>query len=42
MNLRDHMPKMQRIANERPDLVFLDYDDFKKVEGELRARDILG
>ena len=42
MNIRDHLPKMQRISQERPNLVFVDYDDFKKVEGELRARDILG
>ena len=42
MNIKDHLPKMQRIAHERPGLVFIDYDDFKKIEGELRAKDILG
>ena len=42
MNIKDHLPKMQRIATEKPDIVFIDYDDFKKIEGELKARDILG
>ena len=42
INLQDHLPKMLRIAQERPEIIFVDYGDFKKVEGELRARDILG
>jgi thiol-disulfide isomerase/thioredoxin len=42
MNPREHMPKIQRIMHERPNIVLVDYDDFKKVEGELKARDILG
>ena len=42
MNPGEHMPKMLKIAKERPDLIFMDYNDFKKVEGELRAKDILG
>jgi hypothetical protein len=42
MNPKDHLPKMLRISSERPDIIFLDYDDFKKIEGELRAKDILG
>ncbi|MEI7997906.1 MAG: hypothetical protein WCH62_00150 [Candidatus Omnitrophota bacterium] len=42
MNLKDHIPKMLRITQERPYVIFIDYDDFKRIEGELRARDILG
>ena len=42
INIKDHLPKMQRIAHERPDIIFIDYDDFKKIEGELRAKEILG
>ena len=42
INPREHMPKMMRIAAERPEIIFIDYDDFKKIEGELRAKDILG
>lgn len=41
-NVRDHLPKMLRLAQERPDVTFVDYDDFKKVEGEEKARGILG
>ncbi|MBI3602151.1 MAG: hypothetical protein HY209_04590 [Candidatus Omnitrophica bacterium] len=41
MNPRDHWPKMLKIAQERTDVIFMDYDDFKKSEGELRAKDIL-
>ena len=40
-NVRDHMPKMLRIAQERPQLTFVDYDDFKRLEGEEKARGIL-
>ena len=39
-NVKDHMPKMQRIAQERQNIIFVDYDDFKKIEGEEKAKDI--
>lgn len=41
-NIRDHLPKMLKLCTENPDMFFLDYDDFKKTEGEMRAKDILG
>jgi hypothetical protein len=41
-NIRDHMPKMQRLAQERPQMLFIDYDDFKRLEGEEKAKGILG
>jgi hypothetical protein len=41
LNVRDHMPKMLRLSSERPDLTFVDYDDFKKVEGALKAEEFL-
>ncbi len=41
-NVKDHMPKMLRIAAERPNVIFVDYDDFKKIEGEEKAKGILG
>lgn len=41
-NVRDHLPKMQKISQERPHITFVDYDDFKKMEGEQKAKDILG
>ena len=42
MNISDHLPKMLRLSHERPEITFIDYADFKKIEGELRAKDILG
>lgn len=42
MNPKDHLPKMLKIASERPDIIFIDYDDFKRIEGEMKAKDILG
>ena len=41
-NVKDHMPKMLRIACDRPNIIFIDYDDFKKLEGEEKAKGILG
>lgn len=41
-NIKEHLPKMLRIHQERKDIVFLDYQDFKRIEGENRARSILG
>jgi hypothetical protein len=40
-NIRDHMPKMLKISQERPQIIFVDYDDFKRIEGEEKARGIL-
>ena len=39
-NIKDHMPKMLRVVQERPNIIFVDYDDFKKIEGEEKAKDI--
>ena len=41
MNIKDHMPKMLRLNDERSDLVFVDYEDFKKIEGALKAENFL-
>jgi|CXWL01.1.fsa_nt_gi hypothetical protein len=41
MNIKDHMPKMLRLNDERSDLVFVDYEDFKKIEGVLKAENFL-
>ncbi len=40
-NVKDHMPKMLRLSSERPDLTFVDHDDFKKVEGAIKAEEFL-
>ena len=41
-NVRDHYPKMIRIANERTAVQFIDHQDFKRIEGEEKAKGILG
>ena len=41
-NVKEHLPKILRIMAERPDIRFIDYQDFKRIEGEQRARGILG
>lgn len=41
-NIKEHLPKMSKIVHERADVVFIEYQDFKRIEGEIRARHILG
>ena len=40
-SVRDHLPKMLKISHERPQVVFVDYDDFKRTEAQEKAKDIL-
>jgi hypothetical protein len=40
-NAREHMPKLQRISEERPEIKFIDYDDYKKQMDTQKARDFL-
>ena len=40
-NIREHMPKILKISSERPNIIFVDYDDFKKLQGEEKAKSIL-
>ena len=40
-NVKDHMPKILRISHERPEIVFVDYDDYKRTEGAVRAEELL-
>ena len=41
-NVREHMPKILKLVGERPDVLIVDYDDFKRAEGEEKAKGILG
>lgn len=41
-NIREHLPKMLRLQDIRRGVRFIDYQDFKRIEGELKARSILG
>ena len=40
-NVRDHLPKLQRISQERPGVIFVDYDDYRKLSGALKAEEFL-
>ena len=40
-NIRDHLPKLQRLQEERPDLECVDYEDFKRLLSVLKAEEFL-
>ena len=39
--VKDHMPKMQRFSEARPELIFVDLDDFERVSNALKAEEFL-
>ncbi len=41
-NIREHLPKMIKLHAERPGIQFVDHQDFKRIEAEMKARSILG
>ena len=40
-NIKDHLPKILKLNRERPDLILVDYDDFKLILGALKAEEFL-
>ena len=40
-NVRNHLPKLQKIAEERPEVALVDYDDYKRLIGAMKAHDFL-
>ena len=40
-NIKDHLPKIIKLNHERPDLILVDYDDFKRISGALKAEEFL-
>jgi len=38
-NIKDNMPKMLNLSESRPQLAFIDFDDFKKMTGALKAQE---
>ncbi len=40
-NIKDHLPKVHKIIRDRADLMIVDYDDFKRVSGALKAEEFL-
>ncbi|MCK4882748.1 MAG: hypothetical protein KAS92_06970 [Candidatus Omnitrophica bacterium] len=40
-NVRNHLPKLQKINEATPDIQFVDFDDYKRSVSEMKARDFL-
>ncbi|MCK5178890.1 MAG: hypothetical protein KAR32_05110 [Candidatus Omnitrophica bacterium] len=40
-NVRNHLPKLQKINEATPDIQFVDFDDYKRSISEMKARDFL-
>jgi hypothetical protein len=40
-NVRHHLPKLQKIHEMRPEVQFVDFDDYMRIMGELKAREFL-
>lgn len=40
-NIKVHLPKVARLFRERPQITIVDCDDFKRVQGALRAEEFL-
>ena len=38
-SLKDNFPKIQKISESRPQVVILDYDDYKRLTGSARAQE---
>ena len=37
-NVKNHLPKLQKISAERPSMVIVDFDDYQRISGETRAQ----
>lgn len=40
-NIRHHLPKMQRIMDERPDVAMVDFEDYTRIMGQVKAEEFL-
>jgi len=40
-NIRNHLPKLQKLHEQRPEVQFVDYDDYKRELGALKAKEFL-
>ena len=40
-NVRNHIPKLKKLNKEKPHLIFVDYDDFKRSLGAFKAEEFL-
>ena len=40
-NIRSHFPKLQRLHEQRPDVLFIDFDDFQRNIAAIKAQEFL-
>ncbi len=40
-NIKNHYPKVHHIKTERPDILIVDHDDYKRMMGALKAEEFL-
>ena len=40
-NIKDHLPKINKLNQEHPELILVDYEDFKRLSGVLKAQEFL-
>jgi len=38
-NIKNHLPKIQKLKVDRPDVVLIDFDDYKRLVGEFQAHE---
>ena len=40
-NIKTHFPKIQKITSERPNIIIVDYDDYSRSVGAMKAQEFL-
>ena len=40
-NVKQHLPKLQKISQERPDVQMVDFEDYTRIHGQLKAEEFL-
>jgi len=40
-NIKSHLPKIQKLTEERPELRIVDFDDYKRILGVFKAKEFL-
>jgi len=41
-NLSENFPKIQKLIESRPGLIIIDYEDYRKISGAIKAQGIFG
>ena len=41
-NVKDHLPKMEKLYQENPKVILIDFDDYKRALAEVKAKEFWG